>query len=356
MVNFDKEQTIMLTPDQLESFRKEFIHHKTKPSDDVNAECSSASKPINNSFIQFVNKINMNSLIKKRYFTAGIVVFILLISVLLYYHALIEKKSAMNEKLKYHYNMGNKLYYDRQWTDAIQQFNEIIKISPEYLHSENLIQQSKYERLNFSIISESNRLMTSDNYEQAIQKLKLIKQDSVYYNEAIEQIQFAQDEIKRITYLKQKANVIFEQALTEYVSGQIESSILHLNELLQLKLPDNTLIKDKAKRLKQKIMIVKKKYEEGYDRFRNKQYQNAFQSWSAIFAIDREIVDNKMSYYTNQIGRHLSEFYYIQASLAYDKGAYSDAYMKCNKVLQSWPDHHGCIEINHKILPKINQQ
>jgi len=352
MINNKEDHTIMLAPDQLEKLRNEYKMFQNNNPNEFN---QNSSKSIDN-IINLLKNINIDNMINKKNVIIAFIILSSLIIFLIYYNISKANKKAMTEKAIYHFNIGNSYFNERQWNEAINQYNEVLKNKPDYLNVENLIQQSKYEIINHSIMQESDVLINENNdYEQAIKKLKFIKQDSIYYNEAIEKIEFAQNEIKRIINIKNKANSIIEEILNEYAKGRIESSIKQLDELLELALPKDSLIKDKAIHLKEKMVKVKNSYEEGYERFRNKQYKKAFECWSCIFDIDRKIIGNKISYYTSQIGKYFLEYYYIQASSDYDKGKYSEAYMKCNKVLQSWPDHHGCLEINNMIIPKLNK-
>ncbi len=261
------------------------------------------------------------------------------------------------------FDAGNAFLKNRLWNEAIEKYEKVYNLDPEYPRVQDGIFKAKIEALNCSFLEEGLILISQGRLKEGIEQLEGIPMESVYIDEATLEIQFARDEMmppkpeKRVpaakekpkkskTYtLKQKGDELIEQALKYYTKGNIKIAVTKLNSVLALNLPQDDSLKTKASGLKEKIEQIQEAYDKGLIQYNNKQVGQAFQTWAEVRALDKELAGKEKSHFSNRIAIYIADAFYLQGMEAYENGQFIEAYTNCKRALAVSPGHKGCLEI-----------
>ncbi len=262
-----------------------------------------------------------------------------------------------------YFDAGNAFLKNRLWNEAIEKYEAVHKLDPEYRGVQDGIFRAKTEALNRSLLEEGLILISQGRYKDGITQIEGVSMESVYIDEATLELQFAREEMKtpkqkkkvqatkekpkkpETDTLKQKGNELIEQALKYYTKGDVKIAVTKLDSVLELNLPPDDSLKTKASDLKEKIEQIKEAYDKGLAEYNNKQVDQAFQSWEEVRALDQELVGKEKSHFSNRLDIYIADAFYLQGMEAYESGRFIEAYSNCRKALAVNPGHKGCLEI-----------
>lgn len=145
--------------------------------------------------------------------------------------------------------------------------------------------------------------------------------------------------------LDEKGLQLTEKAIHHYVNGNIALSFDMLEETLQLNLPDNSVIKNKALSIKDAVVDIYMLYKEGLNHYNKSNMGQAIMLWSKALKSDQGIVGQTSSHFANQIANHTGDIFYKLAQEALNKGNNEKAQEFCSQTFRALPSHKGCIAI-----------
>jgi len=290
----------------------------------------------------------------------------------------VEKKPDLQEVLAkttadIYFDAANAFLKNRLWNEAIEKFEEVHKLDPEYSRVQDGIFKAKTEALNRSLLEEGLILISQGRFIEGIKQLEGIPLESVYIDEATLEIQFARDEMKppkpkkkvqtakeepkktKTDTLKQKGNELIKQALKYYTKGNTKIAVTKLNSALELNLPQDDSLKTNASDLKEKIEQIQETYDKGLNEYNNKQVGQAFQTWAEVINLDQELVGKEKSHFSNRIAIYMADELYRQGREAYESGRFVEAYSNCRKALTASSGHKGCLEIEGLLAEKAQK-
>ncbi len=290
----------------------------------------------------------------------------------------VEKKPDIQEvlaetKADVYFHAGSEFLKNRLWDEAIEKFEDVRKINPDYPAIQDGIFTAKTEALNRSFLEEGLILISQGRYKEGLKQLEGISTESVYIDEATLEIQFARDELKppkpkktvaavkeqpkkpKTDTFKQKGNELIKQALKYYTKGNTKIAVTKLNSALELNLPKDDSIKTRASDLKEKIEQIQEAYDKGLSEYNNQQVGQAFQTWSDVITLDQELVGKEKSHFSGRIAIYMADEFYRQGREAYESGRFVEAYSNCRKALTASPGHKGCLEIEGLLAEKAKK-
>jgi pSer/pThr/pTyr-binding forkhead associated (FHA) protein len=272
-----------------------------------------------------------------------------------------------------YYSAANEFLKNRLWDEAIGKFEEAERIDPHYPGVQDAIIQAKKEAINCSLLEKGLLLVSQGRYTEGIEKLREIPQESVYNDETMLEIQIARDEMDqsmarekiRVTNkteqipqtlsLNQKAKELIHQALKYYAEGNTKIAITKLNTALELNMTPDDPLRTRALSLKENMEKIQEVYDQGLSEYNNKQFGQAFQTWSEVLRIDQEIIGKEESHFSSRIAIYMADEFYRQAREAYENDQYIKAYSNCTKALKANSGHKGCLEIEGLLAEKAKK-
>ena len=272
-----------------------------------------------------------------------------------------------------YFNTAKEFLANRLWDEAVGRFEQVQRIAPAYPGVPDGIFQARTESLNRSLLEEGLLLISQGHYTEGIKQLEGISRESVYFDEAMLEIQFARDEMAQAkeneaarvgkrtqqppqtSSLNEKGEKLIGQALKYYARGNTKAAMMKLNAALTLKMSPADPLKAKASSLKESVARIAEVYDQGLAEYNRSQFGQAFQTWSEVLDIDQEIVGPGKSHFSSTIAIYMADELYRQARKAYENEQYMEAYAKCTKALKANPGHRGCLEIKGLLAEKAKR-
>ena len=283
-------------------------------------------------------------------------------------------KGPSNEKLiaektaEIYFNTAKELADNKIWKDAIVKYKMVLKINPAYPGLQEAIQKAKFESINHFSFEKAKSLISEGKYQEGINEFKVIPEESIYYDEALIEIQTALAEMKKEKSRKSlleltkkavaaetKGRNLIKKALEYYTRGKIDLAISSLASISDIKLKSDSLLITESSSLKGKISEEKNLYARGLDEYNKKQIDRASKTWNRALDIDREITGGKGSYYSNRITSLIADEFYGRAKEALKTGNYEEANMNSDRALKSRPDHKGSLEIRDFLVERARK-
>ncbi|MBF0204372.1 MAG: hypothetical protein HQK67_08675 [Desulfamplus sp.] len=261
-------------------------------------------------------------------------------------------ESSMDLNLK----TANELFNKYMWDEAINYYNEILKVCPNCLNVESNLQKAMAEQANKILLKEGLSLLSKGNYSKGIEKLDTISKSSVYYNEALIEIKIAQ------AHCKQKKNTEknelkkqIEKTLQYYKKGNLDTAI---NQLLLLKQNNIDLLDSQLElglsQLIEDMTKVQYLSDQGEREYKNKKLNVASSLWKELLQTEEKIIGKASSFYSNRIYIHIATEFCRKAQLLIQSGDYVQANNLCDKALNVKPNFKEALLIKKNISGKIS--
>jgi len=278
----------------------------------------------------------------------------------------IDKKQLDEKILEIYFNTANEFFENRLWEQAVNKYNEVLLLNPEYPGVKERISKAETEISNQTIMRKGLALVSSRKYTKGISVLRQVPEKSVYHNEVLIEIQAAIDAAKRFKLRKKKpemniaaiekeGSVLINKALQYYLNGNIRLAANKLNEAEKLNLQSDHSLKIKAKELKEKILLIAELYNKGLKEYKRKATKEAFQIWAELLRLDEKLVGQKSSYFSSSIAICIADEFYRKAIDAYDRAEFVNAHGYSAKALKAKPKHKGALEIERLLSERAKQ-
>ncbi len=145
-------------------------------------------------------KIIMFSAIGGVVFLIAIVAFMMNRNKAEYQKKLAEQKkqeSLKKEKqIQVFFNKGLAAYKDKEWNSAIDNFDNAIKLKPEFKEAENYKKSAKVEAENYDSVQGAEKDLINEDFKSALLKLQKVPETSAYYAQAQDNIKIAKKKFR----------------------------------------------------------------------------------------------------------------------------------------------------------------
>ena len=291
-----------------------------------------------------------------------------------------EGKSAASEKATsektatLYFSMANQFLANQLWQSAIDKYNEVLAINPEFLEAREALEKAKFEQQNHQVMEKAGELFSANQYEQAMEVFRLIPLESVYYqaakskittiekqkNELVAKEQLAEEaakaeQEKSKADIKEKAYHIIDGALDHYVKGNVGIAMENLDTVLKMESTDLKSVKSEVETLRDRMSRVSEGYNNGLNAYKNKQVGQAFQIWSQVLDLDKKVIGKRNSFFSSQIATYIADEYTRQAQQALKNNEYEVALSKSTQALKAKADHPKALEVQGRLIAKAKK-
>ncbi len=207
-------------------------------------------------------------------------------------------------------------------------------------------------------------LLENQNYTQGIEKLNTISEKSVYYNDALIELQIARTKMQQTQQIpqtqqmeqeekKQEINPTeIEESLTYYCKGKIDTCLSRLSALKE-KVQSGHPLESKVNDFIESIRKVKTLSERGEKEYKNNQVSLALKTWKELLQLEEKIIGRASSYYSTRIYIHLASEYCKNAQEFLNNEDYIKSNEFCNKALKVKPNFKEALRIKNVIAGNL---
>jgi pSer/pThr/pTyr-binding forkhead associated (FHA) protein/tetratricopeptide (TPR) repeat protein len=271
--------------------------------------------------------------------------------------------TALNHTSEIYFNAAKKFSKYRYWNVALEYYQNVNNINPDFPDLRTEIARMKYESDNMASYEEGVTYTESGRYEEGIYRLKSIPKNSVYHDDASQII--AQTEKQRAQQNSAKAlaakNTLIKdnisKALQYYAQGKIKLSVGKLNKVLQSfnRKSSGLKYRNRAKDLKKQIEHSASLYYKGNQEYESGQYDNAINTWKQLLEIDKKLVRRQDSYFAKIVSRKMANDFSSKALKSYSDDDLPSAYAYTKIALNLRADHAKSLEILNMLKEKSKQ-
>ncbi|MBN2693114.1 FHA domain-containing protein [bacterium] len=344
----------------------------------------------------------------------GIVVFIMNKNKAEYQRKLAEQKKMeflkKEKQIQVFFNKGLAAYKNKEWNSAIDNFDNALKLKPEFKEAENYKKAAKGEGENYDYVQGAEKDLINEDFKSALLKLQKVPETSVYYAQAQDNIKIANkkfrayqlgiiqknfdeenyDTAKTMVSELLEANPDFEDAIA--LQTQIDEKLINAekdSKKTTKQTDTNKFDPNKYKKTTTNKSSGKNKYTEGLKLYGSKRFDEAvafFQKISSAEALEyakniRDVkqlldqgskliklkdtskgiptlnkalsIDGKIGgQLSGEIGKDLSVLYGIRAQTLFGEKNYPEAYKFASKGATLNPSN----DLNKKVLGLLSKK
>ena len=257
-----------------------------------------------------------------------------------------------------YFNAAKKFSAHNRWQAALEYYQKVSEINPDYPQLNNEIAKLKFEIDNQAAYQQAIAYFKEKRYEQGIALLSNFPENSVYFQKVGSLISDAEkkrlqaaEEQKKIearklkASQKQKAIDTINESLRYYAVGKTKSSIKILNRVMQRSNPVTPDLKKRANTLKKEIGYAKSLYYKGDQAYESGQIDQALSTWTKLLKVDLKLLGNKKGYFSRSVRQKMADEYGTKAMKAYSDGDFPAAYQHSKKALHQKGNHPKALEV-----------
>lgn len=267
-----------------------------------------------------------------------------------------------------YFNAAKKFADSRHWQAALDQYQRVAKIDPEYPTLNMQIIKMEIESENQQIYEQAVAFIDRGQFQQGIAVLSKIDSNSVYRTEASQLItanekKIAEDAKKQ----KQKsvadaqaaknqiASKAIKRALRHYANGKINASISNLDGVMKASNPADANTKKRAKKVKAQIKNAKILYYRGMKEFDDAQLGLASNTLAQLLRVNKKLIGKKRGYLAGGLGYKIADGYGEQAMEVYAEGDLPKAYTYCKMALKLNKKHSKSLGVKKMLVEKSKE-
>jgi hypothetical protein len=259
----------------------------------------------------------------------------------------------------------------RLWQEALEQYEKVSKINPEYPGLTALVAKVQSEIKNQAACEQARTQIQNGLYEQALSVLVALPQDSAYHPGAVEQIAAAQAMMEQAEKARQEEKINAEQAarqaqdqlvekdingaMARYAKGDIKGCLEKLNHVRQHSGQTGADAKSRARGLIQIVNNAQSLYQKGAEALADKREAEAFEKCEKLIDLDRKLVGRKKSFYAGYLSSKVADRYSSRSFEAYQAGDYASAYAESQKALKAMAGHPNALRMKKMLTAKAKQ-
>ncbi|MDY6790493.1 MAG: FHA domain-containing protein [Thermodesulfobacteriota bacterium] len=262
-----------------------------------------------------------------------------------------------------YFKAANEFMEKHLWEEAAEKYQRLLAFDPEHPDAGKRLAKAKEELNNRELLEKGLSFTQKYQYQQGINLLVKIPQDSVYFMRALLEITFARDALKYKTGSKgdskpaskaditrEKGKTLIRQAIANYAGGKINPAIRKLDAVSGLGLPSNSYLTLRASKLAKTIENTRLLFNKGMDQYKNRQFNKSFATCEKVIRLDRKIAGGRSTHYSSTIYANFADTYYKRAKKYYSQSNFLNASKECAKVLRGNPQHRGAKDLNSRLL------
>ena len=259
-----------------------------------------------------------------------------------------------------YFKAANQFMEKHLWEEAAEKYKRLLAFDSEHPEADKQLKKAEGEIRNHKILEKGLSFIEKHQYEEGINLLSKIPEDSVYFMRALFEITFAQD-AKYKTASKgaykptSKAKTLIRQAVGNYIEGKISPAIRKLNAVSELGLKSNSYLASRALNLAKNMEKARLMFNKGLDEYKNRRFKNAFVTWEKVISLDRKIAGGRSTHYSNRIYVYFANEYYNRAKKYYSQGNYLKASRDCANALRGNPRHSGARDIESRLSKRAKK-
>jgi hypothetical protein len=268
----------------------------------------------------------------------------------------IEQKDTSQSRISdIYFNAAKTFNMNRNWNLALKYYKNVAEINPDYPELGEEIKKAQFEIANQNLYAEGKTYLEEGRYEEGIERLKIISEKSVYYEEASQRIAKAvkkqnQQKIAEVKAAKNKqAKIEIAQALKYYADGKIKSSLKHLNHVLKTDNQVNPELKSRARDLRKRINDSSAMYYRGIEEYVNDRREMAIQTWGQLLIVDQKLINGESGYFNKSVSRKMANQYCLKALKAISEGDWPSAHQYNKLALELKSNHAESLQIQKMI-------
>jgi pSer/pThr/pTyr-binding forkhead associated (FHA) protein/tetratricopeptide (TPR) repeat protein len=284
------------------------------------------------------------------------------------------QKATGEESAASNFSMANQFLANQLWQSAIDKYNEVLAINPEFLEAKEALEKAKFEQQNHQVMEKAKELFNAGQYEQAMEVYRLIPLESVYYQTAESKITTIEEQKKALAAkeksekeaamakqeklaadIKEKAYQLIDGAMDHYVKGNVGIAMEGLDTVLKMESTDLKSVKSEVKTLQERMFKVSEGYNNGLSAYKNDQIGQAFQIWSKVLDLDKKMIGKRKSFFSSQIATYIADEYARQAQQALKNNEYEISLSKSIQALKAQPDHQKALNVQGRLIAKAKK-
>lgn len=260
-----------------------------------------------------------------------------------------------------YFNAAKKFSKNRYWEVALEYFQNVSKINPDYPELDTEIARMQFEITNHARYEEGVAYIKDGQYQNGIDRLKNIHENSVYCDEAGQRIAKAikKQEQQKIAEVQaaeyKKAKSAIALALQYYADGKIKSSLKQLDKALETRSQANPELKSRANILRKRISYSRTLYYKGNEQYENGQHDMAMNTWKQFLKMDQKLLSGKNGYFTKSVRQKMADEYCSKAFKAHSEGDWPSVQQYNKMALNLNANHAKSLQIKKMLLEKSKQ-
>ena len=258
-----------------------------------------------------------------------------------------------------YFSVATKFLERRLWGDALDYYEKVSKLNPDYPGLSGQIVKAKYEIENKAAYKQGASSINEGRYDAGISNLQMIDENSVYYDNSDKLIAEAKQKIKTKKNTDRKITINgdakrrIDTALAFYREGEIEKSHKELEYLLKKSKNTDTMIKASARSIDKRISLSTSYYNDGERKYAAGQLDAAFAEWEKFFDVDNTLVSNGKSRFAQSAGQKMAAEYSSRADAAYAEGDLVNASRYSSLALKASEDDKDALKMHTTLDEKI---
>jgi len=265
-----------------------------------------------------------------------------------------------------YFKTANQFMEKHLWKEAAAKYTRLLAFDSDHPEADKRLKKAKEEQNNRGLLEKGLSFIEKYQYEEGINLLSKIPEDSVYFMRALLEITFAREALKYKTTSKgklvskaditrEKGKALIRQAINKYTEGIISPAITKLDAVSKLGLKSNSYLTLRALNLAKTMEKARSMFNKGLDEYENRRFNNAFATWEKVISLDRKIAGGRSTHYSNRIYANFSDTYYKRAKKYYSQGSYLKASKDCAKALKGNPQHRGARDMKSRLLQRAKK-
>ncbi|MBS3758449.1 MAG: FHA domain-containing protein [Desulfobacterales bacterium] len=281
------------------------------------------------------------------------------------------EKARNEKKIKNYLDMARAYENHQLWQSAIDTYEAVLAVDPEYGGVKEAIQNVTLEKKNQSALNQAKELLAQEKYDDALAKLTQIPAGSYYYDKAgamkaeLEEKR-AQQKAAAAKKAREKARAEavkpegggeaateasskrVDRAVNHYRAGDIEKALGSLDNVAD---PASS----KAGSMRKRILEAQKIYQSGIAAADRKETGKALKAFYALSKVDNKISGDGAGFFLRRLGSTVADQFSDQANTALAAQRYQETRDKIVKALQIKPDHAKANEIRKELIVKAKK-
>jgi len=265
-----------------------------------------------------------------------------------------------------YFKTANQFMEKHLWKEAAAKYTRLLAFDSDHPEADKRLKKAKEEQNNRGLLEKGLSFIEKYQYEEGINLLSKIPEDSVYFMRALLEITFARDALKYKTTSKgklvskaditrEKGKTLIRQSVVNYAEGKISPAIRKLDAVSKLGLKSNSYLTLRAIKLAKTMEKARSTFNKGLGEYKNRRFKIAFATWEKVISLERKIAGGRSTHYSHQIYANFADTYYKRAKKYYSQGNYLKASKDCANALKGNPQHRGARDMKSRLLQRAKK-